>query len=117
MHTIAASVTDFHALPGSDTISVTIDPATNTAPTVTITAPVIGSTFTEGDSVGFNGTATDTEDGDISANLNWTSDLDGAVGCRRELLELDAECGNAHHHGGVDGLGWTRGQRCDLGDD
>ena len=50
----------------------------NTAPTVTITAPANGSTFNVGDSVTFSGTATDGEDGTISASLSWSSSLDGA---------------------------------------
>ena len=55
-------------------------PVSNTAPTVTITSPADGSSFEEGTSVSFSGTAPDTEDGDLSANLSWTSDLDGAIG-------------------------------------
>jgi len=55
-------------------------PPPNTAPTVTITAPVNGSTFTEGTPIGFTATATDVEDGDLSAGLAWSSDLDGALG-------------------------------------
>jgi hypothetical protein len=47
---------------------------------VTITAPADGSTFTEGTSVGFSGTASDAEDGDLSSSLSWSSDLDGAIG-------------------------------------
>ncbi|MHC4989765.1 MAG: Ig-like domain-containing protein, partial [Planctomycetota bacterium] len=54
--------------------------AGNTAPTVTITAPPDASSFNQGDNVDFSGTASDTEDGDISANLSWTSNLDGGIG-------------------------------------
>jgi Subtilase family len=52
----------------------------NTAPVVTITAPSTGSSFTQSTSINFTGTATDTEDGNIAANLSWTSSLDGAIG-------------------------------------
>ncbi len=52
----------------------------NTAPIVAITAPANGSSFDEGVSIAFAGTANDSEDGDISANLTWTSSLDGAIG-------------------------------------
>ena len=79
-HTITASVTDSGGLPGSDAISVTIDPGPNTAPTVTITAPADGSSFTQGASVFFAGTASDPEDGDLSSGLAWSSNLDGAIG-------------------------------------
>jgi hypothetical protein len=78
-HTITASVTDSGALPGSDTITITIDPD-NTPPTVTITAPPDLSTYTEGDSVTFTGTADDAEDGDLTASISWSSSLDGVFG-------------------------------------
>ena len=50
-----------------------------TAPVVTIGAPLGGSTFTEGDSISFAGTATDAEDGDISTSLSWTSNTDVVI--------------------------------------
>lgn len=52
----------------------------NSPPTVDITAPVNGSSSTEGDTVSFAGTATDTEDGPLSASLSWSSSLDGNIG-------------------------------------
>ncbi|MDH3281030.1 MAG: DNRLRE domain-containing protein, partial [Gammaproteobacteria bacterium] len=55
-------------------------PLANNVPSVSITAPASGSTFNPGDSIAFTGSANDTEDGDISANLSWTSDIDGAIG-------------------------------------
>jgi hypothetical protein len=78
-HTITASVADSAGLPGSDSISITIVPA-NTPPVVTIASPADGSLFTPCDTVSFAGTAADTEDGDLSAGLSWTSSLDGAIG-------------------------------------
>ncbi|MCP4653924.1 MAG: hypothetical protein GY856_00755, partial [bacterium] len=78
-HTITASVTDSGGLPGSDAITVYVNPA-NTAPTVTITAPADGSGYTAGDSITFTGTANDTEDGNITASLSWTSSIDGTIG-------------------------------------
>ncbi len=47
---------------------------------MTITAPATGSTFNPGDAISFAGTATDTEDGDLTAALVWTSSLDGVIG-------------------------------------
>ncbi|MFK7925208.1 MAG: malectin domain-containing carbohydrate-binding protein [Bacteroidia bacterium] len=52
----------------------------NTSPVVTITSPTNATTVIDGTSVNFVGTANDPEDGDISANLSWESDLDGAIG-------------------------------------
>ena len=76
-HTITASVTDSGGMTGSDTVSVTIQ---NDAPTVSIGGPASGSSFAEGTSVPFSGTASDTEDGGITANLSWTSSIDGVIG-------------------------------------
>ena len=49
-------------------------------PEVAITSPGDGSGFTEGDPVGFDGTAEDTEDGDLASSLTWTSSFDGPIG-------------------------------------
>lgn len=54
--------------------------ATGEAPVVAITAPANGLSFEQGDPVSFAGTANDNEDGVISANLAWTSSLDGSIG-------------------------------------
>ena len=55
------------------------DPA-NTAPQATITAPADGASVTQNTTIDFTGSASDTEDGDLSASLSWSSDLDGALG-------------------------------------
>lgn len=52
----------------------------NTQPSVTITAPSNGSTFTQGNTVTFTGTASDAEDGNLTAGLRWTSSLNGTLG-------------------------------------
>lgn len=52
----------------------------NTAPTVTITSPANGTTVTQGTSVAFSGSASDAQDGNISASLVWTSSLNGQIG-------------------------------------
>jgi Bacterial pre-peptidase C-terminal domain len=52
----------------------------NTAPTVTISSPAAGASFVQGTSVSFAGSATDTQDGTISANLSWSSSINGAIG-------------------------------------
>ncbi len=75
-HVITASVTDNDGFSDSDNINVTV----NTAPTVSITAPADGSVFTPGQSINFTGTASDAEEGDLSASISWTSDLDGSLG-------------------------------------
>ena len=54
----------------------------NDSPTVSITSPADGSTFDSGATILFEATttATDTEDGDLTASLAWTSDIDGNMG-------------------------------------
>ena len=76
-HTITASVTDTGGMTGSDTLTVNIQ---NDTPTVSISGPANGSSFPEGTSMSFAGTANDTEDGSLTANLSWTSSIDGAIG-------------------------------------
>ena len=58
----------------------TIDGTSGAPPTVTITAPANGSSSEIGTSVSFAGTASDPEDGTISASLTWTSSIDGSIG-------------------------------------
>ena len=47
---------------------------------VTIDAPTDTSQFAEGIPVQFDGTGTDTEDGDLTASLVWSSSRDGQIG-------------------------------------
>jgi hypothetical protein len=54
--------------------------AANHAPTVAISAPASGATYNQGDAITFTGTATDTEDGNLTANITWTSSLNGSIG-------------------------------------
>ncbi|MHC4997306.1 MAG: FG-GAP-like repeat-containing protein, partial [Planctomycetota bacterium] len=82
-HRITASVTDGTGLTGSDNITITVGNAT---PVVTIAAPSSGSMFPVGSSIAFSGTATDFEDGDLTASMSWTSDIDGAIGTGGSFL-------------------------------
>jgi len=52
----------------------------NETPTVSITSPADESTFDSGAAILFEGTASDTEDSDLTASLVWTSDIDGQIG-------------------------------------
>jgi hypothetical protein len=83
-HTITASVSDSGGLTDQAIISVTIT-AANTAPTVSITAPSDGASFEAGTPVGFSGSATDTEDGNLSASISWSSSLNGNLGSGASL--------------------------------
>ncbi|MDH3300269.1 MAG: S8 family serine peptidase [Acidimicrobiia bacterium] len=54
--------------------------AADNPPTVSISSPVDGASFGSNTPISFAGTASDNEDGNISAGLSWTSDLDGLIG-------------------------------------
>lgn len=55
-------------------------PLPNDPPLLDIETPVDGSTFVAGESVPLRATATDPQDGDLSSQIVWTSDRDGALG-------------------------------------
>jgi hypothetical protein len=66
-----------------DRFGVTVDGKavpSNDPPTVSITSPANGSTFDTGANISFAGTASDTEDGDLTASLVWTSSIDNQIG-------------------------------------
>ena len=60
--------------------SGTTSSGTNAAPTVSIANPVNGASYPEGAAVTFSGSASDVQDGNLSAILAWTSSLDGNLG-------------------------------------
>jgi hypothetical protein len=78
VHTITASVTNSLGIPGSAQISLTVN--ANAPPVVTILEPNNQSASLVDDPLSFAGSALDAEDGDLSAGLVWTSDLDGPIG-------------------------------------
>ncbi|RDH81575.1 MAG: hypothetical protein DIZ80_15990 [endosymbiont of Galathealinum brachiosum] len=53
---------------------------TNTAPSVAIDSPSSGATSTAGEMNSFTATASDNEDGAISGNVKWSSNIDGSMG-------------------------------------
>jgi RHS repeat-associated protein len=57
----------------------------NNPPTLHILSPDSGTTVPAGESVVFAASAIDVEDGDISHGVEWTSDLDGALGLGASL--------------------------------
>jgi len=52
----------------------------NNPPVVNITAPASGSSFNLGDTINFTGTASDTEDGNLTSGLTWNSNINGNFG-------------------------------------
>ena len=96
-HTLAARVTDSKGAPGTASISITVAVA-NQPPTVTITSPTNGASFTQGSSVSFSGTASDAEDGNLNGSLTWTSSRDGTIGSGRRLQHFEPHRRHAHDH-------------------
>jgi PKD repeat protein len=80
VHTITLTGEDSGGGLGLDTIVITVL-AANTPPAVTLSAPSDGSTFTQGDTIDFEGSATDPEDGVLTGSaLVWQSNLFGQMG-------------------------------------
>lgn len=72
------------------------DPAAapNRPPAVSIASPAEGATFTVGDSIGFEGTANDPEDGTLVAgSLVWTSSTAGEIGMGSSFSRNDLSIG------------------------
>ena len=80
-HTITATATDSGNVGGTASIILTVNKAAtaNKAPTVRIVSPASGATVTQG-AVALKASATDPEDGDLSAKTLWRSNLVGVIG-------------------------------------
>jgi hypothetical protein len=82
IHTVTAAVTDSKnaGAQASIVLNITKRPTTaNTAPLVRITSFSNGASVPAG-SVTLTGTATDTQDGDISSKITWFSSISGGLG-------------------------------------
>jgi subtilisin family serine protease len=71
--------------------TVTVEP--NEPPAVTIAAPLDGATFEEGAPVPFTASALDPQDGDMSADIVWTSSVDGNLGTGASFSTSDLSVG------------------------
>lgn len=82
IHIITAKVTDAGGLAGTKQVSLTVSLplVTNTAPSVQISSPAAASSFTSDTAITFGGSASDSQDGNITTNLAWTSSIDGSIG-------------------------------------
>ncbi len=77
-HTIQLQAIDSADTTGVASVIITIG---NTAPTATIIVPSADVSIFEGESITFNGTGTDTEDGSLDGEaLEWISNKDGRIG-------------------------------------
>jgi VCBS repeat-containing protein len=73
-------------------VTITVHPV-NDAPVTTISAPANGQIFTQGDLITFTGTAFDAEDGDVTANQTWESDINGPIGTGGTFSRSDLSVG------------------------
>src|SRR6185295_4198633 len=81
-HTITAQITDSIGLIGQTAIVLTI---ADRPPDVRISTPLDAAIFAPAFPIVFNATATDNIDGDLGANIAWTSDRQGALGTGRTI--------------------------------
>jgi hypothetical protein len=80
-HAVTATAVDSGGLTTVRQVSVTVAAAaTNTAPAVTIASPANGASYASGATVSFSGSASDTQDGSLTAGLVWTSNINGTIG-------------------------------------
>jgi endonuclease I len=59
--------------------------AANSPPSVSILSPSSGSSFAQGESVVFSGSATDPEDGSLNSSIQWSSNRDGTLGSGQSI--------------------------------
>lgn len=89
-HSIIASVTNTAGLSGSASVQITVSggvpPATNHPPIVMINYPVEGASFAEGTSVTVSSSASDQEDGDLTANIVVSDNINGSIGTGGSVL-------------------------------
>jgi hypothetical protein len=92
-HRIQLTATDTAGAVGIDSIDVFIT-APNQPPTVTITAPPVGTSVTAGTPLTLTGSASDPEDGALTGSaLTWRSNLDGLLGTGASLTTSSLTAG------------------------
>jgi hypothetical protein len=77
---LTATETGTNALVNVDQVTVLVNAAVNTPPVLNVVKPTNGTTAALGSVVNFEATAIDPQDGDISAAIIWTSNLQGSIG-------------------------------------
>ncbi len=88
-HTITARVTDSAGSTGIASVTVTVAvPIGNNPPKVTINNPATGSSFPYGTAISFSGSASDTEEGNLTSKLIWTSSINGTIGTGGSFIAI-----------------------------
>lgn len=86
------AMTSSGGIAGSDSVAVTIN-SLNQGPTAAITAGIDGQTFVEGHNLILTGTAVDPEEGNISPNIIWNSNLNGQIGVGALIVATNLSLG------------------------
>ncbi|MDH5570971.1 MAG: DUF5011 domain-containing protein, partial [Gammaproteobacteria bacterium] len=87
IHGISARLVDTNANPYIiDSIEVTVP--TDSYPNIALFTPYQDAQYSSTASAMFNASASDIEDGDISTNIQWQSDVDGVLGVGSSLSVL-----------------------------
>jgi len=83
VHEIIAKVTTYQGdstFIRADSVTIEVVEMVNEAPVVSIILPENGLVVSSGQAIVFEANATDQEDGDLTAQLEWQSDVDGGLG-------------------------------------
>lgn len=76
VHQITATATNSAGKSVKVPTMITINPR----PVINITGPTNGDSFNEGSTIHFDATAIDSDDGNVAASIEWSSDIDGVIG-------------------------------------
>ncbi|WP_196137628.1 hypothetical protein [Aliikangiella sp. G2MR2-5] len=87
-HTVTASVKDSANATASTQIAIAVTMVTNSAPQVSIDTPATNSSFEDGTIVTLISSATDAEDGELSSQVIWHSNIDGNLGTGQTITTL-----------------------------
>ncbi len=79
-HVITARATDSQGNTVAKTLNLTVQSTNNLPPTLTVFAPAQNAVFTQGTVISFQAAASDPEDGSRTANIQWTSSINGPIG-------------------------------------
>ena len=78
----------------TETFDIEVTAQPNTSPTITITNPADQSSFDEGTNINFTATASDAEDGSLTANIIWYSSIDDEIGTGGDINVSDLTDGS-----------------------
>ena len=94
-HTIRLIATDSDGRADTASVSIGVGAPANRPPTAAINLPESGQEFTAGQSISFQGTGFDPEDGTLTgSSLVWSSDLDGQIGTGIVFSRSDLSLGS-----------------------